>query len=166
MAILLIEHDMSVVMGISDHVVVLDYGKKISDGTPEHVRNDPAVIRAYLGVEDVEEELKAIAAAPAAAAPAAQAVKAPLPKLSESFKSERVSVPPPPVLSLPDDVNMPVAKPKAAAPAAPAPAEGVTKKAAAKARAPARPVKKTAAKKTPVKKTAAKKTSKTKGGRA
>jgi branched-chain amino acid transport system ATP-binding protein len=52
MAILLIEHDMSVVMGISDHVVVLDYGRKISDGTPEHVRNDPAVIRAYLGVED------------------------------------------------------------------------------------------------------------------
>ena len=54
-AILLIEHDMSVVMGISDHIVVLDYGVKISDGTPTHVRNDPAVIRAYLGVEDEEE---------------------------------------------------------------------------------------------------------------
>lgn len=52
MAILLIEHDMSVVMGISDHIVVLDYGRKISDGTPSHVKNDPAVIRAYLGVED------------------------------------------------------------------------------------------------------------------
>jgi branched-chain amino acid transport system ATP-binding protein len=52
LAILLIEHDMSVVMGISDHIVVLDYGRKISDGTPEHVRNDPAVIRAYLGVDD------------------------------------------------------------------------------------------------------------------
>lgn len=51
--ILLIEHDMSVVMGISDHIVVLDYGRKISDGTPEAVRNDPAVIRAYLGDEDV-----------------------------------------------------------------------------------------------------------------
>ena len=49
--LLLIEHDMSVVMGISDHVVVLDYGRKISEGTPEFVRNDPAVIRAYLGEE-------------------------------------------------------------------------------------------------------------------
>ncbi|MCW9035361.1 MAG: ATP-binding cassette domain-containing protein [Alphaproteobacteria bacterium] len=53
--ILLIEHDMSVVMGISDHIVVLDYGRKISDGTPEHVRNDPVVIRAYLGEEEDEE---------------------------------------------------------------------------------------------------------------
>jgi len=53
-AVLLIEHDMSVVMGISDHIVVLDYGKKISDGTPDFVRNDPHVIAAYLGVEDEE----------------------------------------------------------------------------------------------------------------
>lgn len=53
--VLLIEHDMSVVMKISDHIVVLDHGAKISDGTPEHVRNDPAVIRAYLGAEEDEE---------------------------------------------------------------------------------------------------------------
>jgi branched-chain amino acid transport system ATP-binding protein len=53
-SILLIEHDMSVVMEISDHVVVLDYGTRISDGTPEEVRNDQRVVAAYLGVEDEE----------------------------------------------------------------------------------------------------------------
>jgi branched-chain amino acid transport system ATP-binding protein len=57
LSILLIEHDMGVVMGISDHIVVLDYGRKISDGPPEFVRNDPHVIAAYLGVE--EEEIEA-----------------------------------------------------------------------------------------------------------
>jgi len=53
-ALLLIEHDMSVVMRISDHVVVLDYGKKIADGTADAVRGNPVVIAAYLGVPDEE----------------------------------------------------------------------------------------------------------------
>ena len=48
--IVLIEHDMGVVMDISDRVVVLDYGKKIGDGTPDEVRRNQAVIDAYLGV--------------------------------------------------------------------------------------------------------------------
>jgi branched-chain amino acid transport system ATP-binding protein len=59
-SILLIEHDMGVVMGISDHIVVLDHGQKISDGDPEFVRNDEAVIAAYLGVD--EDDVEAVEA--------------------------------------------------------------------------------------------------------
>jgi branched-chain amino acid transport system permease protein len=60
--VLLIEHHMEMVMAISDNIVVLDYGAKISEGAPDHVRNDPAVINAYLGADPDEDN-------PGAAAP-------------------------------------------------------------------------------------------------
>ncbi|MBT6911909.1 MAG: ABC transporter ATP-binding protein, partial [Rhodospirillaceae bacterium] len=53
--IALIEHDMGVVMDISDHVMVMDMGERISFGTPDEVRGDPRVIEAYLGTTDHKE---------------------------------------------------------------------------------------------------------------
>ncbi len=78
-SILLIEHDMGVVMEISDHIIVLDYGEKISDGDAGFVKNDPRVISAYLGVDEDEvatiEEIAADLPSVAAKAAAKRAEK-------------------------------------------------------------------------------------------
>ncbi len=56
LAILLIEHDMKVVMGVSEHVTVLDHGEKISEGDPQTVRTDPQVVEAYLGTQEAARQ--------------------------------------------------------------------------------------------------------------
>jgi branched-chain amino acid transport system ATP-binding protein len=57
LTIFLIEHDVKLVMNVSDQVSVMDYGRKISEGTPEHVQRDPVVIKAYLGTDAVDEDV-------------------------------------------------------------------------------------------------------------
>ena len=54
--VVLVEHNMKLVMGVSDHLLVLDHGRKLAEGTPQQIRSNPAVIEAYLGVADTEAE--------------------------------------------------------------------------------------------------------------
>lgn len=73
LGILLIEHDMSVVMGLSDHIVVLDHGRKIAEGSPQAIRDNPDVIRAYLGEPESDDLPPEVAADLAGRAPRPEA---------------------------------------------------------------------------------------------
>ena len=77
MGVLLVEHDMNFVMSVCDELVVLDFGRKIGEGPPEQVRNDPAVIAAYLGEPEEDAAASGATSPELAAAPAASTESGP-----------------------------------------------------------------------------------------
>ncbi|MEM1365834.1 MAG: ATP-binding cassette domain-containing protein, partial [Pseudomonadota bacterium] len=148
-SVLLIEHDMSVVMEISDHVVVLDYGQKIADEGPEAVRNDPKVIAAYLGVdEDEAASLTQQTPPPAEASAARAAVTADAETVAENVETKTAPASTTGIAKRTKTTNK---KPAARKPTAtkPAATKSAAKPAAAKTPAakakPAKPKKPTAA---------------------